>query len=126
MDARKSAVLKAVPVRFGESPGWQDVLDREIRQLQAGSTTTISEEIRTRLTVILLSAQLLEIYNHQWTAAESMKYIQRIQDAVREMNQLLTETGGMPDQGYSRGGFADQKDETVGAIPPRCAGAPLR
>ncbi|MBW4494747.1 MAG: hypothetical protein KME26_17015 [Oscillatoria princeps RMCB-10] len=103
MDARKSAILEVVPVRFGEIPGWQDVLDREIRQLQAGCATTISQEIRTRLTVILLSAQLLEIYNHQWTAAESMKYIQRIQDAVREMNQLISETGVMPDRDYSSG-----------------------
>lgn len=103
MNARKSTVLEAVPVRFGESPRWQEVLDREIRQLQDGCTATISQEIRTRLTVILLSAQLLEIYNHQWTAAESMKYIQRIQDAVREMNQLLSETGVMRDSDCSSG-----------------------
>lgn len=103
MDARKSTVLEAVPVRLGESPGWQDVLHGEIRQLQDGCTATISQELRTRLTVILLSAQLLEIYNHQWTAGESMKYIQRIQDAVREMNQLLTETGLMPESDYSSG-----------------------
>ncbi|WP_017719993.1 histidine kinase dimerization/phospho-acceptor domain-containing protein [Kamptonema formosum] len=103
MDARESTVLEAVPVRFGESPGWQDVLHREIRQLQAGCATTISQELRTQLTVILLSAQLLEVYNHQWTVAENMKYIQRIQDAVREMNQLLSETGIMPNNDYSSG-----------------------
>jgi signal transduction histidine kinase len=103
MDARKSAILEAVPVREEEGPGWQEVLDREISQLRAGCATTISQEIRTRLTVILLSAQLLEIYNHQWTVAESLKYIQRIQDAVREMNLLLNETGVMPDKDYCSG-----------------------
>ncbi|MCU0518700.1 MAG: hypothetical protein MUC60_17900 [Oscillatoria sp. Prado101] len=101
MDARKSGILEAVPVAIAESSGWQEVLDREIRQIHAGCATTISEELRTRMTVILLSAQLLEIYNHQWTAAESMKYIQRIQDAVREINHLISETGVMPRKDYA-------------------------
>jgi signal transduction histidine kinase len=103
MDARKSAILEAVPVREEEGPGWQEVLDREISQLRAGCATTISQDLRTRLTVILLSAQLLEIYTPQWTVLESRKYIIRIQDAVREINQLLNESAVVSQEGYSSG-----------------------
>lgn len=103
MDARKSTILEAVPVREEESPGWQEVLDREISQLRAGCATTISQELRTRLTVILLSAQLLEIYTPQWTVSESRKYIIRIQDAVREINQLLNESAVVSQNGYLNG-----------------------
>ncbi len=49
----------------------------------------MSHEFRTSLNIILISAQMLKTYNQQISEEKRLTYLQRIEDAVKQMTALL-------------------------------------
>ncbi|MBD0344882.1 MAG: response regulator [Coleofasciculus sp. Co-bin14] len=65
--------------------------EKELSQLKSRIITTISHEYRTPLTTILSSAELLEVYRHQWNDEKQLKYFRRIHDTVKHMTALVND-----------------------------------
>ncbi|OLP16946.1 hypothetical protein BST81_18335 [Leptolyngbya sp. 'hensonii'] len=65
--------------------------EQELAELKARFITTASHEFRTPLTVILTSAELLKREDIQWTDEKRMKYLQRIQDAIRSLTLIMND-----------------------------------
>ncbi len=51
--------------------------------------TTTSHEFRTPLTTILGSTELLKSYRSNWSEEKINKYLNRIEDSVKHMMQML-------------------------------------
>ncbi len=68
-----------------------DALEREKRlnEFKSGFIAVISNEVRTPLTSIYSSAEILERYGHIFTEEKKRRYYLRIQRAVNHMTQLL-------------------------------------
>jgi signal transduction histidine kinase len=65
--------------------------EKELSELKSRIITTISHEYRTPLTTILSSAELLEVYRHQWNDEKQLKYFRRIHDTVTHMTALVND-----------------------------------
>ncbi len=65
--------------------------EKELSELKSRIITTISHEYRTPLTTILSSAELLEVYRHQWNDEKQLKYFRRIHDTVKHMTALVND-----------------------------------
>jgi len=65
--------------------------EKELNQLKSCFVSTTSHEFRTPLTTILSSAQLLEHYSHKWSEDKKRSHLQRIQNMVQHMTQLLND-----------------------------------
>jgi signal transduction histidine kinase len=63
--------------------------EKEFSALKSRIITTISHEYRTPLTTILSSAELLEVYRHQWEEEKQLKHFKRIQATVQHMTALV-------------------------------------
>lgn len=63
--------------------------ERELIELKSNFITTASHEFRTPLTVILMSAKLLEKFGNQASEEKKQLYLERIQVAGNQMRQLL-------------------------------------
>ena len=63
--------------------------EQELNELKTRFIATVSHEFRTPLTNILLSANLLENHSHQLTEEKKATHLRRIQDAVRQMADLV-------------------------------------
>ncbi|MGC1394728.1 MAG: PAS domain S-box protein [Coleofasciculaceae cyanobacterium] len=61
--------------------------EKELGDLKSRFVSVTSHEFRTPLTTIMSTAELLEHY--EWTKQEKIEQLQLIQDAVRQMLQLL-------------------------------------
>ena len=57
----------------------------------AGLALQLSHEFRTPLNIILISAQMLKTYGSQISEEKRLTYLQRVEDAVRQMTTLLDE-----------------------------------
>nr|WP_277922502.1 PAS domain S-box protein [Coleofasciculus sp. FACHB-1120] len=63
--------------------------ERELCELRSRFVTTVSHEFRTPLSIIILSARLLERFPHQATEEKKREYFARIQAAAKNMTHLL-------------------------------------
>ncbi|MBD2180089.1 response regulator [Planktothrix sp. FACHB-1355] len=61
----------------------------ELSELRSRYMSITSHEFRNPLTSIIMSADLLEMYNDKWSEDKKKKHLQRIQKAVKNMNSLL-------------------------------------
>ncbi len=68
-----------------------DFLDdgNKARQMIFTFITTTSHEFRTPLTTILGSTELLKSYRNNWSEEKINKYLNRIEDSVKHMMQML-------------------------------------
>lgn len=62
---------------------------QELNLLKSNFISMVSHEFRTPMFTILLSAKLLENYHSQWTQEKQLTHILRIQNAIKEMQELL-------------------------------------
>jgi len=65
------------------------VKEKELSELKSRFVSMTSHEFRTPLSTILLSAGLLERYSHRWPEEKKHLHLHRIQEACRNMTQLL-------------------------------------
>jgi PAS domain S-box-containing protein len=63
----------------------------EINELKMRFFSMVSHEFRTPLSTILISAQVLENSNKEWSEEKKLKNLHRIQSAAKAMTQLLTD-----------------------------------
>ncbi len=63
--------------------------EKELSQLRSRFISMASHEFRTPLTIISSSASILETYNHRITEEKRQQHLQRIQNTVKHMAQLL-------------------------------------
>jgi PAS domain S-box-containing protein len=63
--------------------------ERELSELKSRFIAIASHEFRTPLTAIVMSAELLEKYNHKATDAQRYRHFQQIKSAVKRITQLL-------------------------------------
>lgn len=65
--------------------------ERELNELRARFITTVSHEFRTPLTVIVLSADLVQRYTQKMSEEKRNRYFEKIQSAIKSMTHLLDE-----------------------------------
>lgn len=65
------------------------VQEKKLNNLKSRIITTVSHEYRTPLATILSSAELLEVYRHQWDEEKQLKHLHRIQSSVHQINALV-------------------------------------
>ena len=65
--------------------------ERELSELKSRFISMTSHEFRTPLTTILSSAELLEDYGDDWSKNKKVEHLQRIQNSVDRMTQLLND-----------------------------------
>ncbi|MGB3692818.1 MAG: ATP-binding protein [Spirulinaceae cyanobacterium] len=63
--------------------------EREINQLKHRFLSMTSHDLRTPLSVVSLAAELLESFSSTWEEEKKLRYIHKIQQAVRQMDNLL-------------------------------------
>lgn len=63
--------------------------EKELRKLQLSFFSMASHEFRTPLSVILVTAQLLQSYAGEWSEEKMRRNLQRIAAAAKTMTQLL-------------------------------------
>ena len=63
--------------------------EKELRKLQLSFFSMASHEFRTPLSVILVTAQLLQSYAEEWSEEKIRRNLQRIEAAAKNMTQLL-------------------------------------
>ncbi|MBD1844587.1 response regulator [Cyanobacteria bacterium FACHB-63] len=65
--------------------------EKEISELKSRFVSVVSHEFRNPLNTILFSTELLQRYGTQITEQKKETYLERIQDSVKRMHQLLTD-----------------------------------
>ena len=65
--------------------------EQELSELKSRFVSMASHEFRTPLSTILSSAELLERYSHKWSSEKKLTHFQRIQTAVKHMNEILND-----------------------------------
>lgn len=63
--------------------------ERDLNQMKSQFVSMTSHEFRTPLTTILASAEALEHYGERWGPDKSRSYLQRIQNMVHHLTELL-------------------------------------
>ncbi len=63
--------------------------EKELSEIQARFVSMASHEFRTPLATILSSAELVERFRHQWEDGRTLKHLQRIQNSVQALTELL-------------------------------------
>jgi PAS domain S-box-containing protein len=63
--------------------------EKELNDLRSRFIAMTSHEFRTPLSTILSSAELLQHYRHKWTPEKQLSHLQRIQNAVHHMTEML-------------------------------------
>ncbi len=63
--------------------------EKELSELRSRFVAMVSHEFRTPLATILSSAELVERYRYRWPEHRTVKHLQRIQNSVQTMNNLL-------------------------------------
>ncbi|HEY9695582.1 MAG TPA: PAS domain S-box protein [Oculatellaceae cyanobacterium] len=64
---------------------------RELSELKSRFVSMTSHEFRTPLTIMLSSANLLQLYRYKWTEEKKLIHFQRIQIAGQRMTDLLND-----------------------------------
>ncbi len=65
--------------------------ERELSELRSRFVNTTSHEFRTPLSIILSSAELLEMYGEKWTKEKKSQHFQRVYASIRRMIDLLND-----------------------------------
>lgn len=65
--------------------------EQELSELKSRFVSMASHEFRTPLSIIFSSAELLERYSHKWSSEKKLTHFQRIQTAVKHMNEILND-----------------------------------
>ncbi|MBD0302977.1 MAG: PAS domain-containing sensor histidine kinase [Tolypothrix sp. T3-bin4] len=63
--------------------------EQELSELKSRFLSTTSHEFRTPLTTVLSSSEMLERYWHKWSEETQLTHLHRIQNAVKQMTQML-------------------------------------
>jgi signal transduction histidine kinase len=63
--------------------------EQELSELKSRFLSTTSHEFRTPLTTVLSSSEMLERYWHKWSEETQFTHLHRIQNAVKQMTQML-------------------------------------
>lgn len=69
----------------------------DLESLKTEFITTISHQVRTPLSVIFLSVELLKLHREDCTEAMRQAYLSQIYHAAKEINTLFNETLPMID-----------------------------
>ena len=64
---------------------------KELAELKSRFVSMTSHEFRTPLSVVLSSAELLQVYGERWTEEKKQTHLVRVQDAATYMKQMLDE-----------------------------------
>jgi PAS domain S-box-containing protein len=65
--------------------------EQEHSKSKASFVSMVSHEFRTPLNIISFSTSLLKRYLQQWTEEKQLKYLDRLQTAVEQLNHLMDE-----------------------------------
>ncbi|MDR3576287.1 MAG: PAS domain-containing sensor histidine kinase [Anaerolineaceae bacterium] len=63
--------------------------EKELNDLRSSFISRTTHEFLTPLSTILSSAELLEYYGHRWPEEKKVTHLHRIQDATKNMSQML-------------------------------------
>lgn len=66
-------------------------VDRDFENLKAGFITSISHEVRTPLSIIFLSVEMLKLHGEDCTQAQREAYLDQIYQAAKEINRRFNE-----------------------------------
>jgi signal transduction histidine kinase len=64
---------------------------KELADLKSRFVSMTSHEFRTPLSVVLSSAELLQVYGERWPEEKKQTHLVRVQDAAKYMKQMLDE-----------------------------------
>lgn len=65
--------------------------EKELNELKSNFISMVSHDIRTPLTTILTSIELLQHYIHKTTEEQRERYFNRIRNAIQQMQELLND-----------------------------------
>ena len=65
--------------------------EKQIVERRAHFVSMVSHELRTPLNIISYSTSLLKRHTYHWTEEKKLQYLQRLQTAVEQINQLMDE-----------------------------------
>ena len=88
--------------------------EKELSELRTRLVSMVSHEFRTPLTTILSAADLLEYYLGKWPTEKQLEYIQRIQTASVNMNDLLEDVLFVGRSDMNKMPFKPQKIDLFG------------
>ncbi|MFB2918595.1 sensor histidine kinase [Aerosakkonema funiforme] len=63
----------------------------EISAIKSQFFATVAHDLRTPLTAILLSTELLETYGHETPEEKKRQYLRCIREAAEQINKLLND-----------------------------------
>ncbi len=65
--------------------------EKQLVEHRAHFVSMVSHELRTPLNIISYSTSLLKRHSHHWAEEKKLQYLQRLQTAVEQINQLMDE-----------------------------------
>lgn len=88
-------VNESLKVEIGRQKEYEMMLkeslekEKELNEMKSRFISTTSHEFRTPLTSILLSADLMKLYDHSWNEYKKIEYLDKIKNSVKYLTKLL-------------------------------------